>query len=96
AQVKTGMAQRDYHMAQYYERKGYYGAARIYHQQVASDYARTPLAEKAHQRLADIRDKPAIPSPRLIWLSSLFPEEKEDPLEFAGSAAMPPPMGDVP
>jgi hypothetical protein len=74
-------------MARYYERKGYYGAARIYHERVVNDFTRTPLAEKANQRLAEIKDKPPSPAPRFTWLSSLFPEDEQDPLEIQAPVA---------
>jgi len=86
-QVKTGLAQRDYQMAKYYERKGYYGAAKIYHERVVNDFNRTPLAEKANQRLADIKDKPPTPAPRFTWLSSLFPDDEEAPLKIQAPGA---------
>ncbi len=86
AQVTTGLAQRDYEMARFYERKGYFKAAKFYYQRVVEDYARTPLAEEANQRLAEIRDKPSMPAPRLTWLSNLFPEDEEDLLIIPPSA----------
>jgi outer membrane assembly lipoprotein YfiO len=81
-QVMTGLAQREFTLAKYYERKGYYGAARTYHERILEDYAQTPFADKAKERLADIEDEPAVPAPRFTWISSLFPETEEDPLKF--------------
>ncbi len=81
-QVTTGLAQRDYHMAQYYERKGYYGAARLYHEQVKNEFKQTAFAEKAHERLDAVKDKPNVPPPRFTWLSGLFPEQEKAALQL--------------
>jgi outer membrane protein assembly factor BamD (BamD/ComL family) len=68
-------AERDWAVAQYYEAKSYYGAARLYYQDLIQEYPLTEFAQKAKTRLHEIRDKPDMPKNHLKWLTDMFPSE---------------------
>ena len=55
-------AERTWTYAQYYDKKKYYGSARVYYEQILDRYPQTNFAEKAKERLVqikDYRDKPS-------------------------------------
>jgi TolA-binding protein len=65
-------AMRDWQIGQYYERKGYYGAARYYYQTLLKDYPRTEVAPVAQKRLGEIQSYPEKPPDYFWWLTGLF------------------------
>ncbi|MEE8452889.1 MAG: outer membrane protein assembly factor BamD [Thermoguttaceae bacterium] len=65
-------AERRWEMAQYYETKAYFGAARMYYNTILNEYPRTPHAQKARERLAQIRGEPDVPPNRYKWLTDRF------------------------
>jgi len=65
-------AERDRAVGQYYEKNGYYGAARYYYKALIEKYPHTPAAAQARERLEQIKDYPAEPPDRLQWLTSLL------------------------
>lgn len=65
-------AERDRAVGQYYEKNGYYGAARYYYSSLIEKYPHTPAAAQARQRLEQIKDLPAEPPDRLQWLTNLL------------------------
>ena len=69
-------ARRDLAIAQYYDNKKEYGAARIYYQYIIEDYPLTPTAQQARARLDQIRDEPDRPANRFKWLTDRFPEDR--------------------
>ncbi|HID77760.1 MAG TPA: outer membrane protein assembly factor BamD [Planctomycetaceae bacterium] len=71
------MAERDWAMAQYYENRKLYGAARFYYEALIKDYPQTAVAQRARQRLGQIRDLPAEPPDHFRWLTSLFDAQTE-------------------
>jgi len=77
AEVRFKKAEREWHMAQFYDRRGEYGAARFYYQLVVNDYADTVFAEKARSRMEAIRSEPDTPPQRLEWLVKLFPQQDD-------------------
>lgn len=68
-------AEREWTLGHYYDRKGYYGAARFYYNGLATNtrFARTKFAEMARKRLEEIKDRPAKPPNRFKWLTDLVP-----------------------
>ena len=68
-------AERDWVMAQYYDRKKEFGAARAYYQYLIKDYPLTQAAHKARARLDQIRNEPDRPPNRFKWLTDAFPAE---------------------
>jgi outer membrane protein assembly factor BamD (BamD/ComL family) len=68
-------AEREWTMGQFYEKKRYYGSARFYYQGLINDYPTTQFAQKARERLEQIRGYPDVPPNHFKWLTSLFPSE---------------------
>jgi hypothetical protein len=68
-------------LGHYHDNRAEYRAAKHYYDQVASDFADTPLAERAQERVTQIAGLPAVPPQRLPWLVAMFPEsDKVKPL----------------
>ena len=63
-------------MAEYYVKNKYYGASRIYYQNVINNWPDTQLAQKSKARIDEFKDKPAAPTPPFDWLVKLLPAEK--------------------
>ncbi|MGL4944389.1 MAG: tetratricopeptide repeat protein [Thermoguttaceae bacterium] len=59
--VTDKQAERDWVMAQYYEKKRFYGASRMYYNKILQNYPQTPYASKARDRIAAIASKPDEP-----------------------------------
>jgi outer membrane protein assembly factor BamD (BamD/ComL family) len=72
-EILEKQAERDWAMAQYYDRKKYYRAARYYYRLLLDEYPTTAFAEKANARLIEIQNRPDVPPNRFKWLTSLFP-----------------------
>lgn len=89
--IVTARAERDWHAAQYYEAKGYNGAARYYYSQMLKDYPNSQVAQLVSKRLSEIQELPAEPEPRLTWVSALIPEP-HDPKRLTLN---PPPTSDA-
>jgi len=75
-QVRTMLAERDYRMAEYFEKRGENRAASIYYQNVVEDFGETQLAESALDKTQDLASKPPVPQQRAAWLVDLFPEPR--------------------
>ncbi len=78
AQVNQSLAQRDFHMGEFYEGKGYHRAASVYYNRLISEYPQTQLAAKARERVGQAAMKPIEPERRFTWISSLFPDDHPD------------------
>ncbi len=65
-------AERDWALAQYYERNHYYGAARYYYKSLLETYPQTQFAEMARERMEEIKAYPDEPPDRLKWLTGLL------------------------
>jgi outer membrane protein assembly factor BamD (BamD/ComL family) len=82
AEISFLHAERIAYRAEYREKKKEYGAARMYYRQLLEEFADTPHADNARQRLAKIDNLPAVPQQRLAWLTTIFPDEKRsEPLQ---------------
>lgn len=75
-QVVEQKAERDLLVAQYYDTKQYYGAARFYYQVVVRNFPQTNAAEAARRRIDEIKDLPANPPNRLEWLDRVVNPKK--------------------
>ena len=75
-EVRYKKAEREWKMAEYYFERKEYGAARFYYDIVLKDYADTPFAPPARERLPKIAGKPRAPAQKLAWLVNLFPDTK--------------------
>ena len=92
AEIAYLRADRLIYRADYREKRHEYGAARFYYNQLLRQYADTPQAETARKRLAVVEEFPAVPTQRLSWLTTIFPDEKRStPLEINGPSDGTPP-----
>ncbi len=78
AEVRFKKARREWKLAEHHDRRSEYGAAKFYYRILLKDYADTPLAKKAEQRMREINGLPDVPPQRLSWLVDLFPEDDSD------------------
>ncbi len=76
AEVDYRLAERLAVRAEYREKRGEYGAARQYYQELLEKHDKTSFAENARTRLAEIQDLPALPSKPLEFLTKVFPPGK--------------------
>ena len=82
SQVETNLAMRDYELGDFYANKGYSNSARLYYDRVIDGYPHTTVAKKAREQLENLEGKPNTPPQRLEFISSMFPDVREDPLLF--------------
>ncbi|MDR1290794.1 MAG: hypothetical protein LBK06_06300 [Planctomycetaceae bacterium] len=70
--IITKNAEREWVTGQYYDKKGFYGSAKLFYQTLINNYPQTEYAEKARTRLEQIKNKPEKPSlfPFPKWRSS--------------------------
>jgi outer membrane protein assembly factor BamD (BamD/ComL family) len=71
--IREKQADRDWFLAQYFEKKKDYRGARYYYQVILDEYPATACAERARARLAEIRDLPDKPANHFQWLTDVFP-----------------------
>jgi TolA-binding protein len=91
AEIAFLHAERIVYRAEYREKKKEFRAARMYYHQLLEQYADTPQAETARERLAQIEQLPSVPEQRLSWLTTIFPDQKRTkPLETTVPATEPP------
>lgn len=71
-------AEREWAIAQFYEKKRLYGAARMYYRSLIENprFARTEYVRMAQERLTAIQDKPDRPPDYFGWLDRIFPKGK--------------------
>ncbi len=66
--IQNMLAARDISMAEYFENRGEYGAAKIYYEKVAQKYPDTEFRAAIQEQIASIADKPAVPEQKAQWL----------------------------
>ena len=85
ARIRTMLAERDWEMARYFERRGENRAASIYYTEVAKNFSDTKLADDAQSRAGELASKPPLPPQYAQWLVDIFPEpEATRPLIASG------------
>ncbi len=86
-QIVEQKAEREWSMAQYYDKNQYFGAARYYYNSIIEEYPQTKYSEAARQRLAQIKDLPAEPPDRFGWLNKIVnPKKRRGPANAGPSA----------
>ncbi len=60
-------AERDWAMAQYYDKKKQYDSARQYYHAIVKEYPQTKIAQQVHARLEEIRNEPDVPPKRFLF-----------------------------
>jgi outer membrane protein assembly factor BamD (BamD/ComL family) len=76
AQIVEMRADRDWMMAQYYDSKAYYGAAKYYYRDILEHFGQTQTAQRTKQRMAEIQGLPDEPPKRFAWLTEMFDRDK--------------------
>jgi len=71
------LAERDWALGQYYDRRRYYGAARYYYQAVVKNHPQTQFARMAQARFEEIKDKPANPPDYFEWINNVLPSKRK-------------------
>ncbi len=74
SRIRYLKAERIWENASYYTDRGENGSAKFHLRRILSDYAETPFAEKASERMAKLEGKPDEPPVRLEFLADLFGE----------------------
>ena len=74
AEIAFKRAERLAYRADYREKRKEYGAARLYYRLILQHHSDTPQAKIARERLQATEKYPAVPTPRLAWLMSVFPD----------------------
>jgi outer membrane protein assembly factor BamD (BamD/ComL family) len=64
-------AEREWTMGQFYDKKQYYGSAKLYYEKLLDKYPQTEYAEKARVRLEQIQNKPDQPD-QFDFLKKIF------------------------
>lgn len=82
-EIRYKLAEREWNMASYFDRRWEYGSAKYYYHILVNDYADTPFGNKAQARMAELADKPNKPKQQLGWLVKLFPDPYGKPLVAA-------------
>jgi hypothetical protein len=88
AEIRAQLAQRDWNMAQYYDKGEFYTASKLYYEKIAKDYPDTKLAQAARERLGEIKDLPGEPPEKFEWLVELFPESAKNGPTMKATPAM--------
>ena len=74
AEIRFKKAERLAFLAQYYDNRAEYRAARHHYERIAADYPDTPLAARAQERAGQIAGLPPVPPQQAQWLVNLLPE----------------------
>jgi len=72
--IRDLLAERHWHMGNYFENRGENRAADFYYAQVVEEYPETKLAQLATERSGELEGKPPVPAQKAEWLAKLFPE----------------------
>jgi outer membrane assembly lipoprotein YfiO len=81
--IRHLMAQREFSMGQYYEKRGENRAAAMAYQRVARDFGDTTYTDQIEERLASVQGKPPVPEQRAKALVE-FLSNDEKPLIASG------------
>lgn len=74
-EIRLQKANREFIMAQFYDNREEYGAARLYYDRVAKEFSDTSLGTQSQQRIQQISGLPNEPAQKLKWLEAAFPED---------------------
>jgi len=87
ARIEQQKAARDWAVAQFYDGKSQFGAARVYYRSIIEEYPGTRFAEMARRRMEQIRGEPAEPPDRYAWLTKAFEPLDEAEVQRAEAVA---------
>lgn len=77
AMLNKNIAERDFRMAAYYDKKKDFGAAKFYYASVIKKFPDTDLAKKSKDRVGELAGEPDSPAKPLGFLVDLLPENRE-------------------
>lgn len=90
ARIRYKKAERDWLMAQRFDRRAEYGAAKFYYAGLLAEYPETPFGDRARQRIREIGGEPDVPEQPLSWVVAMFPDDdKVEALLNSNSAGGP-------
>jgi TolA-binding protein len=72
--IRIERAQREFQAGEYYYKIKYYGAARYYYAETIRQFADTPFAKMAEDRIKETKDYPSVPYDYFAWLKKILPE----------------------
>lgn len=78
-EVRLLKAQRHWHLAEFYVKKGENAAARYHLQQIVKSFSDTSLGPQAQQQLEALEGEPDTPVQRLAWLADVFQDAGDEP-----------------
>ena len=85
ALVNNQLAQRDYDLGQYHERRGENRAAQLFYASVAEKYPESVYVPTIDQKIEKVAQLPAVPKQHAKWLIDMFPDpEAGKPVITAG------------
>ena len=72
--IRQEKAQREFQSGEYYYKIRYFRAAYYYYIETIREYADTPFAKMAQDRIEEIKNYPPVPYDYLGWLKKILPE----------------------
>jgi outer membrane protein assembly factor BamD (BamD/ComL family) len=75
--IRIERAQREFQAGEYYYKIRYYKAARFYYAETIREFADTPFAKMAEDRMNETKDYPPVPYDYLAWLKKILPESEK-------------------
>ncbi|MEZ6093306.1 MAG: outer membrane protein assembly factor BamD [Pirellulaceae bacterium] len=75
--IRSMLAERDFTLGEYYEKRGENRAAMIMFEQVAQRFGGTDFSNEAVERVAELDGKPAIPTQHGQWLVDMMSKDQE-------------------
>lgn len=72
AEIRAQRAYREWHLAQFYEKGEYYGAAKYYYREIVKDFPGTEFAQRAEQRINELAGQPENPPDYFAFLDNVL------------------------
>ena len=76
--IRVERAQREFQAGEYYYKIRYYGAARYHYAETIREFADTPFAKMAEDRIEETKNYPAVPYDYFAWLKKILPESEKN------------------
>jgi outer membrane protein assembly factor BamD (BamD/ComL family) len=86
-EVRKRKALAEWELAQYYDAKAEYRAAKHHYDRVVKDYSDTSLAEAARTRVTEIAGLPPVPENRFAWLTDRFSRQEDEKSSYGTGPA---------
>jgi outer membrane protein assembly factor BamD (BamD/ComL family) len=96
AEILAQKTQREYELANYYHRNKYYGASRMYYNNVIKMSPETELAKTSKAHIEEVSDKPDLPTPPFEWLVKWLPDSNSGLGTGAANSGLPAGMPNTP